>query len=235
LDEFFLWQPYAERYGYTIFALQWWFGGGEAVEDYYAPQQMYPLIRAPLQTPPLRAGIKRSRGSRGSEFLLYEAPAFRPGRFTEDVLDQHGIRPGTALLHGFSRGSANVYALTALDQQTGHHFFQLTVANAGAAAEDFPPNRDITKGVFGQAVFLGTHWVLFCGGYDEHPDRDGCPAMRRTQAWLARLGGMVEDLIEDDAAGHGGFHQHQANVTRALDVFDRLLGSSGSSSARQVQ
>ena len=40
------------------------------------------VIRALLQTRPLRAGIKRSRSRRGSEFLLCEAPAFRLGRFT---------------------------------------------------------------------------------------------------------------------------------------------------------
>ncbi len=43
-DEFFLWHPYAAERGYGILALQWWFGGGEDVTDYYLPEEMYPLI-----------------------------------------------------------------------------------------------------------------------------------------------------------------------------------------------
>jgi len=43
-DGFFLWHPYAAERGYGILALQWWFGGGEDVTDYYLPNEMYPLI-----------------------------------------------------------------------------------------------------------------------------------------------------------------------------------------------
>lgn len=48
-DEFFLWHPYAAERGYGVLALQWWFGGGEAVDDYYLPEELYPLIAAALQ------------------------------------------------------------------------------------------------------------------------------------------------------------------------------------------
>lgn len=41
-DEFYLWQPYAAQRGYAILALQWWFGGGEAMNDYYLPLAMFP-------------------------------------------------------------------------------------------------------------------------------------------------------------------------------------------------
>ena len=39
-DEFYLWQPYAEKYGYAILALQWWFGSGDATSEYYTPMDM---------------------------------------------------------------------------------------------------------------------------------------------------------------------------------------------------
>lgn len=44
LDEIALWQPYAEREGYAVLALQWWFGAGEATSDYYTPDEMYPIL-----------------------------------------------------------------------------------------------------------------------------------------------------------------------------------------------
>ncbi len=108
LDEFFLWYPYATERGYGILALQWWFGDGEAINDYYLPQAMYPLIAR--------------------------------------ILQANHVRPQTVLLHGFSRGSANTYGLTALDRASGNAFFLLTIANAGGKAGDFPINQSISAG-----------------------------------------------------------------------------------------
>ncbi|MBI4341781.1 MAG: hypothetical protein HY599_00265 [Candidatus Omnitrophica bacterium] len=184
-DEFFLWQPYAERHGYGVLAVQWWLGGGDDARDYYAPQELYPLLAK--------------------------------------ILKDEQIDPGTAILHGFSRGAANTYALTALDRASGAARFGLTIANAGGVSSDFPPNEQIGQGVFGEQAFAGTHWVLFCGGLDPHPERDGCPAMRRTADWLTGLGGTIDRLIEDPQAKHGGFHRTAAHVNAALDVAARLL------------
>ena len=49
-DEFFLWHSYAAERGYGILTLQWWFGGGEDVSDYYTPQEMYPIFENILNT-----------------------------------------------------------------------------------------------------------------------------------------------------------------------------------------
>ena len=184
-DEFYLWQPYAAQRGYAILALQWWFGGGEKITDYYLPQAMYPIF--------------------------------------ESVFRQHNIQAGNVLLHGFSRGSANIYAITALDRDTRQNFFGLTIANAGMASPDFPPNLEITSGKFGNAAFAGTHWVMYCGEHDPNPNRDGCPAMRQTRDWVTKFGGTLYLLIEDKNGDHGGFHRNPVNVTAALDVFARLL------------
>lgn len=123
------------------------------------------------------------------------------------------------LLHGFSRGSANIYGVAALDRKTGNDFFSLVVANAGGAAEDFPFNRDIDRGRLGKSPFARTRWVLFCGGKDPHPDRDGCPGMSRTKKWIEGKGGSVALFIQDPSSGHGGFHLNKANVAKALDLF----------------
>ncbi|RCK79300.1 MAG: hypothetical protein OZSIB_0171 [Candidatus Ozemobacter sibiricus] len=144
-------------------------------------------------------------------------------RSFEQIMRAEGIPPGRNLLHGFSRGSANIYGVTALDQRTGHRFFCLTVANAGKASPDFPINRDLTAGRFGPRPFDQTHWVLYAGAHDPHPERDGIPGMRETAAWLTSLGGTVDLFIEDQEGDHGGFHRRPANLRAALDVFQRLL------------
>ncbi|MEJ5310610.1 MAG: hypothetical protein WHX52_12630 [Anaerolineae bacterium] len=185
LDEFFLWHPYATERGYGILALQWWFGGGEAMNDYYLPQEMYPLIAR--------------------------------------ILQANHVRPQTVLLHGFSRGSANTYGLTALDRASGNAFFLLTIANAGGKAGDFPINQSIEKGDFGPQPFANTHWVMVCGMNDPHPDRDGCPAMNATRDWVLQYGGVVDLLIADPNGDHGVFHRNPGNVDAALDVFAQLL------------
>lgn len=184
-DELFLWRDAAERRGYGVLALQWWFGRGESPADYYEPREVYPLL--------------------------------------ERLLRGAGVPAGRTLLHGFSRGSANLYGVVALDRTAGSRLFALAVANAGGASSDFPVNAEVDRGVFGPAPFAGSRWVTACGARDPNPDRDGCPAMRRTGDWIRRLGGTVELAIEDPDGGHGAFHRNPANVESALDAFARLL------------
>lgn len=185
LDEFYLWQPYAEQRGYGIIALQWWFGGGEAVSDYYQPGEIYDIF--------------------------------------EKGLKEQGIEPGKALFHGFSRGSANSYAVTALDRQ-GSRFFGLTISNSGGMVSNYPPNVEIINGRFGSAPLAGAHWAMYCGENDPNPTRDGCVAMQAARESVTGLGATVDLFIDDPAGGHGGFHRDPANVNRALDVFDQLIG-----------
>jgi len=49
-----------------------------------------------------------------------------------------GITPGRAMLHGFSRGSANLYYVRMFDLIAKNNFFALTLANAGGASTDYP-------------------------------------------------------------------------------------------------
>lgn len=138
----------------------------------------------------------------------------------QPVLAAVGARPENTLLHGFSRGSANLYALVALDARESERLFRHVVANAGGASPDFPQNRAIETGIHGPRPFAGTRWWMWCGGLDANVQRDGCPAMRRAQAWVNRLGGRAE-LREDETAGHGGFHRRPRNVEAALAWFAR--------------
>ncbi len=135
------------------------------------------------------------------------------------LLQRLRIAPGEAMLEAFSRGSANTYAVAALDRTRGRKYFGVFVANSGSATLDYPPTRDIDQGRFGAAPFDGSRWITVCGMRDTNPDRDGCPAMRRTAAWLQARGGQVVMAIEDADEGHGAFHRSPRNVARVLDWF----------------
>lgn len=138
------------------------------------------------------------------------------------ALREQKIQPGKVLLHGFSRGSSNIYAVTALDRDSHTNWFGMTIANAGMPSPDYPPNVEIANGKYGANVFAGTHWVMYCGYLDPSPD-SGCPGMRQARDWVTRFGGTVDLLIEDKNGDHGGFHRNPTNVNAALDVFDRWV------------
>lgn len=139
-----------------------------------------------------------------------------------DAFQKIGVRPGTALLHGFSRGSTNTYAVAALDRSLNENYFALIIANAGKASLDYPPTRAIESGRFGPQPFAGTHWVTFAGALDSNPGRDGIKGMRETGEWIQRLGGTLELAMEDPQGDHGGFHRNPKNADAALDVFEKL-------------
>ena len=66
-DDIFVWQPYAQAKGYAILALQWWFGGGEEMNDYYLPAEMYPIIAGILAEKGVQPGTVLLQGySRGA-------------------------------------------------------------------------------------------------------------------------------------------------------------------------
>lgn len=145
-------------------------------------------------------------------------------RYIDEVLRREQVRAGRVLFHGFSRGSAVSYAVAAFDGHTGNRYFGLIVANAGKAAADFPPNRDIAAGRFGSTPYTGSRWITVCGGRDPNPDRDGCPGMRDSAEWIRRYGGELLYAIEDPQGDHGVFHRTPAHVRRVLDDF---LSASG--------
>lgn len=128
-----------------------------------------------------------------------------------------GIQPGTAMLHGFSRGSANVFAVAALDHGRGGSYFTLHVASSGGVQENYPPTRALLNGEYGPRPLNGTRWITAAGGRDENPDRDGIPAMRRTADWLKAQGATVVDAIEDRRFGHGALVLNARNARRCLD------------------
>jgi len=129
------------------------------------------------------------------------------------------VQSGTVMLHGFSRGSANSYAVAALDAGRGKRYFSLAVASSGGVNLDYPPTRAILAGAFGDHPLRGTRWITVAGARDPEPDRSGIPGMKRTTAWLREQGATVIETIEDPAEGHGALQRNPKNVRRVLDLF----------------
>ncbi|MBI5632406.1 MAG: hypothetical protein HZA15_02885 [Nitrospirae bacterium] len=135
------------------------------------------------------------------------------------ALQRLGVQPGTVMLHGFSRGSANSYAVAALDAGRGKHYFALSVASSGGVGLDYPPTRAIVDGRFGDQPLRGTRWITVAGANDSNADRDGIAGMRRTAAWLKEQGATVIETIEDPHEGHGAMMRNAKNTQRVLDLF----------------
>jgi len=143
-----------------------------------------------------------------------------------------GANPGTVMLHGFSRGSANSYAIAALDAGRGRKYFALCVASSGGVALDYPPTRAIAAGAYGNRPLEGTRWITASGGLDPHPERDGIPGMRRAAAWLREQGAIVVESIEDPQHGHGALVLGPKNAQRVLGAFLLPAGRAGEGSPR---
>ena len=144
----------------------------------------------------------------------------------DQILHKMNAKSETAMLHGFSRGSANSYGVTAFDRASKNNFFLVTLANAGKPGSDFPVNVEIEKGRFGANPLAGTHWITYAGANDPDPGRDGIEGMRKAREWIKRFGGTVDLSIEDAKGDHGGFHRNPENISAALDVFEKLLSGS---------
>lgn len=156
----------------------------------------------------------RGKGERMQDYLtppeIYRA--------IDELLPELGASPGDVLLHGFSRGSAVIYAVAALDA-AHKRYFSTIIASSGAVQLDYPPSGEIEKGRFGEKPFGGQNWITSCGERDQNPERDGCPAMRRTAEWIKGKGGNVALQIEDPDGGHGALVTNSANAKRVLDYF----------------
>lgn len=135
------------------------------------------------------------------------------------ALQKLGVQPGAVMLHGFSRGSANSYAVAAIDAGRGRHYFSLAAASSGGVGLDYPPTRAILAGAFGDHPLRSTRWITIAGARDPNPDRDGIPGMKRTAAWLREQGATLIETIEDPDEGHGALQRNPKNARHVLDLF----------------
>ncbi len=140
-------------------------------------------------------------------------------------LNQQGYKSGdTVILHGFSRGSANTYAVIFQDHLKGAPVFDAVISNAGKYQSDFPLASKTPTDAEITAAFKNIPWVLACGGKDDNPDRDGCPGMAETSTFLTSHGANVVGTVTDLNGGHGAFHMSSLGLPKqALSLLDAAL------------
>jgi hypothetical protein len=61
---------------------------------------------------------------------------------------------------------------------------------------------------------------LACGGKDQNPNRDGCPAMQQSQQFVQSKGASIMGFLEDSNAGHGALTTSSQNL--AGQMFDLI-------------
>ena len=141
-------------------------------------------------------------------------------------LDKQGYESSDiVILHGFSRGSANTYAVIANDRISRGSVFDAVISNAGKYQSDFPlvEGKTFTDAEMTQ-FFKGMPWVLACGGKDENPTRDGCPGMEETKTFLEAHQADVLGIVTDPNSGHGAFHMSKLGLPKqALDLIRAAL------------
>ena len=128
------------------------------------------------------------------------------------------------ILHGFSRGSANTYAVIAQDRLIAGAVFDAVISNAGKYQSGFPlASPELTDQKMTE-VFKNMPWVLACGGLDENPNRDGCPGMEETKTFLTAHQAQVLGTVTDPNEGHGAFHMSSLGLPKqALDLIEAAL------------
>ncbi len=135
------------------------------------------------------------------------------------VLTGFNYPSGKAFLHGFSRGSARSYAIVFLDSHGGNNYFCTALSNSGSAGLNYPLYAQIDSGNYGNNVFAGKQWALFCGGQDTNLTQSGCPGMSNTETWLQSQGASVGIFIQDSTLGHDGFHLVPAYIDSVLNYY----------------
>lgn len=128
------------------------------------------------------------------------------------------------ILEGFSRGSANSYAVIANDRGSGA-VFDAAISASGRYQLDFPWYEDKPNGTISPTIFKNFPWVLACGGKDPGPEQGGCPGMEETKTFLVAHGANVLAVLEDPNGNHGAFHLSSLDLPeQALDLIAKALG-----------
>ncbi len=137
----------------------------------------------------------------------------------EDYLIQQGYdADDIVILEGFSRGSANTYAVKSYDRMNGALIIDAVISASGKYQASFPlaPQALATP-----LLFKRVPWILACGGKDPNPSRDGCDGMNETKTWLTSQGADVLAVLEDPDGDHGAFHKSTRKLaSQALDILD---------------
>ncbi len=162
----------------------------------------------------------------GDETSHYYDPTDTTTQIRAFLKDQGYVATDVVILHGFSRGSSNTYAVVANDHKMGSPVIDAVISNAGKYQTNFPFFKDGSQPTIDELTeyYRGMPWVLACGGLDPNPDRDGCPGMEQTQNFLKAHQANVLGLLTDPNEGHGAFHLSSLNLpAQAFELIEAAL------------
>jgi hypothetical protein len=128
----------------------------------------------------------------------------------------------TIVFQGFSRGSANSFSVVAFDQASLDPMIDVAVSSSGGVESSYftSTTSPIADKVSNSNLYSGVDWVLACGGKDQNPNRDGCPAMQQSQQFVQSKGASIMGFLEDSNAGHGALTTSSQNL--AGQMFDLI-------------
>ena len=109
----------------------------------------------------------------------------------------------TALvLHGFSRGSARIFELAAMDRATdGMRAFAAFIADSGTSLAENRGELSPFLRKLSRNAYNGVRFWLYCGAGD-HGGRT-CIGMRKMRMFIMAHGGKVDDLFIYETNRHG--------------------------------
>jgi len=110
------------------------------------------------------------------------------------------------IFHGFSRGSANQYALSLLDRRAAR-WSDTFIADSGAWPPDQAPLPIVQDAIdAGEPVLNGVRFYCYYGLQDHDPDQNGVHAQTHAAAVVESLGGTAT-LVADPTGCHSAFLQ----------------------------
>ena len=139
------------------------------------------------------------------------------------MADKYNAQVDKCAYRGWSQGSGISYEVTYLDKINGTNYLKLIISHDGGMMPD-PSQMSVGRefvtnlynGVYGQDAFEGAHFYLYAG------EPEQAEYMHNTAEVIPNYGGVVERLVEDIGAGHGGFFAHPEYHEEALEIFFRL-------------
>ncbi len=128
-----------------------------------------------------------------------------------------------AAYEGFSRGSAIAYQVAYWDRTLGSDYFALFICHSGGMHDPGPPFIEgLRAGKWGDDVFQGQHFYMYCGLKDKQWGQAMCQYMHNAEQIVTKYGGTVERFIEDPEGGHADFLLTDTYYEDALQVWFRL-------------
>ncbi len=162
----------------------------------------------------------------GNETANYYDPVDATEQMRSFLKEQGYTSKDIVVLHGFSRGSANTYAVIANDQKSGSPMIDAAISNAGKYQKGFPFFKDGTQPTIAEfdKYYKNFPWVLVCGGKDPEPELNGCEGMTETKTFLEAHKVNLLALLTDADQGHGVFHLSDKQLPKqAIDLIEAAL------------